>query len=129
MPIVKRVDYKEGTDKQFSIIARFRNSAEPKNLSELVGASGDSLSLQIEGESEDITLTLDDSPYGKLEVLSTGSGLAGRVRVTFLKGIPVRRRSAVNMELSINLPSEPEETNDNCISFPGGLNVISSLFV
>lgn len=128
MGTVRCIDYKIGTDKQFDLCVRRRNSNEPFDLSEFFQVVGEGLRLRIEGENDVVELTLDSSPIGRLEVLSVASGLAGKVRVTFLNGIDLRRRSGINMELSIDLPSAPADSNDNCVQFPGVLNVTTSLF-
>ena len=127
MAIVDNINYILKTDRVFTLIAKFANSEEPKDLSAFVGASGDGLQLYLEGNNGDIILSLDDSTDGRLQVLSAAAGLAGKVQVTFKDAIDLRAGDGRNMELRIKEGAGPD-FDLSCVPYEGKINVKEKLF-
>jgi len=130
MAIVKEINIVQGTDREFTLIAKLSESLEPKDLQAFVGGAGDILELKMPGENADIVINLTANANGtKIEVLSIASGLAGKVKVTIsdTDTALLRARDGQNMELKIKEGAGPDYSISK-VQYVGKLNVKPCLF-
>jgi len=127
MGTVDKITYIKGTDKTFVIRAVFKESKEAKDLSSFVGSTGDGLSLNLPGENGTVTLTLDSSSEGVLQVVDAQAGMAGKVQVTISDSSTIKPGLKQNMELAIKEGAGPD-FEVSCIQFKGCLEVKEKLF-
>jgi hypothetical protein len=130
MAIVQTIKIIRGSDREFDLLVRFNPSLEPKDLSALVGGSGDGLQLTLPGEDTDLVLTLDPTANAsKLEVLTVASGLAGKIHVTLgdADTAALRVGDSQDMELRIKEGAGPD-FDISKVQYLGKLNVKAMLF-
>ena len=130
MGIVSNINIIQGTDRQFTLIARYKDSLEPKDLSAFVGGSGTVLQLKMPGENTDLSITLDANANGtKIEVIDVSSGLAGKVLVNMsdIDTLLLKPKEGQNMELYIREGAGPDY-NISKVQYVGVLNVKPCLF-
>ena len=130
MGIVKNINIIQGTDRQFTLIARFQESSEPKDLSAFVAGAGTILELKMPGENADISISLTANANGtKIEVVDASAGLAGKILVTMsdIDTLLLKARDGLNMELYIREGAGPD-FNISKVQYSGVLNVKPCLF-
>lgn len=127
MTCVDKITYIQGTDREFTLRAVYEESREPKDLSSFVGGTGDGLSLNLLGENGTVTLTLDSSSEGQLQVEDVAAGLAGKVKVVISDSSTLKEGKNQNMELAIKEGSGPDFIV-SCVQFAKSLEVKPKLF-
>lgn len=113
----------QGTDREFVITVLREATGEPFDFT---GLTSDAVSMLLQGEDADLTLTLDDN--GNASKLEVQSAIAGKIKVILSDtDSALLKKGNTDLEMTIKEGAGPDFLVSK-VQLPGALDVKESLF-